>query len=431
MKGKNFNTDKKLLIPCVYLKDGRLVSGFKDDTVISDEPADFAADLVRRGADRLIIFDLSGGDREHEENLTVIREITANIDIPVIGAGNINRSEDVKKLKYAGCSSVALNMAKESNIELTEEVSKRFGRESITACADIEEQILDNAELIRGFVGDVILLNDVITDAYKDLRVFCVLNGADHEKAKAILSNECVAGISGDYVNHYPASLHELKRKFEDEGFGMNIWRHKFAFEEFKTGSDGLVPVVVQDEETDKVLMVAYMNREAYERTEETGIMTYYSRSRGKLWVKGETSGHYQYVRELYGDCDMDTILARVKQIGNACHTGSYSCFFNEIVDRDRKTKNPARVFEEVLSVILDRKENPKEGSYTNYLFEKGLDKILKKVGEEATEIVIAAKNPDKEEVKYEISDLLYHIMVLMAECGLDWNDITGELSKR
>ena len=127
----------------------------------------------------------------------------------------------------------------------------------------------------------------------------------------------------------------------------------------------------------------------------------------------------------------MDTILAKVKQIGAACHTGSYSCFFNEIVDRDRKTKNPARVFEEVLSVILDRKENPKEGSYTNYLFEKGLDKILKKVGEEATEIVIAAKNPDKEEVKYEISDLLYHIMVLMAECGLDWNDITGELSKR
>lgn len=180
--------------------------------------------------------------------------------------------------------------------------------------------------------------------------------------------------------------------------------------------------------------MQAYMNEEAYKATIHTGKMTYYSRSRQELWIKGETSGHYQYVKSLYGDCDMDTILARVVQIGAACHTGSYSCFFNEIVTMDDKTDsqhNPLKVFEDVFSVIKDRKENPKEGSYTNYLFDKGVDKILKKLGEEATEIVIAAKNPNPNEIKYEICDFLYHMMVLMAEKGVTWEEITTELANR
>ena len=200
---------------------------------------------------------------------------------------------------------------------------------------------------------------------------------------------------------------------------------------ELKFNADGLIPAVIVHQETGKVLMVAYMNEEAYRKTIETGMMTYYSRSRNELWVKGETSGHYQYVKSLTADCDMDTILAKVAQIGNACHTGSYSCFFNEIVKTDTTAVDPLKVFENVYNVITDRRMNPKEGSYTNYLFDKGIDKILKKVGEEATEIVIAAKNPDKEEVKYEIADFLYHVMVLMAECGLDWSDITRELANR
>lgn len=173
--------------------------------------------------------------------------------------------------------------------------------------------------------------------------------------------------------------------------------------------------------------MVAYMNEEAYNQTLRTGRMTYYSRSRNELWLKGETSGHYQYVHSLTADCDLDTILAKVTQVGAACHTGSYSCFFNEIQNRSSKQEahNPMKVFEEVFAVIEDRKEHPKEGSYTNYLFEKGIDKILKKVGEEATEIVIAAKNPNPNEIKYEIADFLYHMMVLMAEKGVTWEEVT------
>ena len=192
-----------------------------------------------------------------------------------------------------------------------------------------------------------------------------------------------------------------------------------------------MIPVIVQDYKTDKVLMLAYMNEEAFNLTIKTGKMTYFSRSRNELWVKGETSGHYQFVKELSMDCDLDTMLAKVHLVGVLCHTGADTCFFNKLVKKEFDESNPIHVFEDVYKTILDRKVNPKEGSYTNYLFDKGIDKILKKVGEEATEIVIAAKNPDPQEVKYEISDFLYHVMVLMAEKGVTWKEITKELSRR
>ena len=214
----------------------------------------------------------------------------------------------------------------------------------------------------------------------------------------------------------------------------MGILESPYKWEEFKKDPQGLVPVIVQDYKTDAVLMLAYMDEDAFNYTLKTGKMTYYSRSRQERWVKGETSGHYQYVKKLTADCDMDTILAKVYQVGVACHTGAYSCFFNEIVkksDYDENEKNPLNVLMDVSAVIADRKKNPKEGSYTNYLFDKGIDKILKKVGEEATEIVIAAKNPNPEEIKYEISDFLYHIMVLMEEKGVTWQEIMEDLAKR
>ena len=211
----------------------------------------------------------------------------------------------------------------------------------------------------------------------------------------------------------------------------VNGFDAKLSFDDFKLNSDGLVPVIVQDYRTKEVLMMAYMNEEAFKATIRSGRMNYYSRSRQTQWLKGETSGHFQYVKELVADCDKDTLLAKVSQVGVACHTGSRSCFFNEVVKKEYLDTDPSKVFEDVYKVILDRREHPKEGSYTNYLFDKGIDKILKKVGEECTEIVIAAKNPDPEEIKYEISDFLYHVMVLMAEKGVTWEDITRELARR
>ena len=207
--------------------------------------------------------------------------------------------------------------------------------------------------------------------------------------------------------------------------------KSSIAWSDFKLNSDGMVPVIAQDYQTNEVLMLAYMNEEAFNQTVKTGRMTYYSRSRQKLWLKGETSGHFQYVKSLTIDCDLDTLLAKVDQVGAACHTGNPTCFFQPIVGSDNNEKSPVQVFEHVYQTIIDRKNNPKEGSYTNYLFEQGQDKILKKIGEEATGIVIASKNPNPEELKTEMADFLYHAMVLMVEKGVSWEEITRELAKR
>ncbi|MCR5303971.1 MAG: bifunctional phosphoribosyl-AMP cyclohydrolase/phosphoribosyl-ATP diphosphatase HisIE [Lachnospiraceae bacterium] len=228
----------------------------------------------------------------------------------------------------------------------------------------------------------------------------------------------------------------------------------------------GLIPVIVRDYENDDLLMMAWMDEDAYEKTLETGYMTYHSRSRNALWVKGETSGHYQKLVSLTADCDLDTLSAQVYQTGAACHTGNRSCFFNVIrkapgaddKETDEKPKDTVsevetgengQIFKEALEsintsntfagdvllrdlmVINDRKQNPAEGSYTNYLFDKGIDKILKKVGEEASEIIISAKNGDNDETVYEIGDFLYHLMVLMANEGITWEDVFRELENR
>ena len=192
---------------------------------------------------------------------------------------------------------------------------------------------------------------------------------------------------------------------------------------DFEKGN-GLLPVVVQDVHTKEVLMLAYMNEESLNKTIETKVATYYSRSRQALWVKGETSGHYQYVKDIRIDCDEDTILLLVEQVGAACHTGHYSC---SQYRRRRKMKELDVLYE----TVIDRKANGEEGSYTSYLFNKGLDKILKKVGEECTEVVIASLSQSKEELVGEIGDLMYHLIVLMVEKGITLDDVNAELEKR
>lgn len=207
---------------------------------------------------------------------------------------------------------------------------------------------------------------------------------------------------------------------------------------ELKFDSQGLIPTITQDERTKEVLMVAYMNKEALQKTLETGKVHYYSRSRQKLWLKGESSGHFQIVKEIAFDCDLDAVLIQVEQIGGACHTGHRSCFYrslqnNELQEKEENAINPDKfeVLQQVYEVIVDRRKNPKEGSYTNYLFDKGIDKMLKKVGEESAEVIIASKNNDKAEITYEMSDLLYHLMVVMVQTGVKWDDLCNELIKR
>jgi phosphoribosyl-ATP pyrophosphohydrolase/phosphoribosyl-AMP cyclohydrolase len=389
------------------------------------------------GADELLVFGFSDSDEAHDKAIGILREIARVVEIPIIASDEIKRVEDVKKLLYAGASKAVLNYANQSNIELTEEVSKRFGKEKIAVSVDNIQIIANNKTLIANFADEIVFVNPENETVLKevaeqlDTPVLPVWNVARKTDIKSVLSIANVSGISVRELNGMKVDFMQIKQECKEAGIPVSLFESSMQWSDFKLNSDGMVPVIVQDYITDEVLMLAYMNEEAYNNTVATGKMTYYSRSRDELWVKGLTSGHFQYVKSLTADCDVDTILAKVSQVGAACHTGSRTCFFNKLVEKEGTVTNPLKVFEEVYNVIADRKENPKEGSYTNYLFDKGIDKILKKVGEEATEIVIAAKNPDPEEIKYEASDFLYHLMVLMVERGVTWSDITKELANR
>lgn len=199
-----------------------------------------------------------------------------------------------------------------------------------------------------------------------------------------------------------------------------------------KFDEKGLVPAIAQDVKTGQVLMLAYMNAESLQMTLDSGYATYFSRSRQQLWRKGETSGHTQRVLEMRYDCDGDALLLAVEQEGPACHTGEISCFHNPILTADADDLPPtADVVQQVYDVICDRKEHPREGSYTNYLLEKGVEKICKKVGEEASETIIAAMKRSKPEVCYEAADLVYHLLVLLFEQGVTPDDLWAELARR
>lgn len=418
------------IIPSIYLYNGNVVDKETKEIVGDGDAVELATFYNNRGADELLVFDLSSSDSEHDANIGTMIKIQDAVDIQMIVGGNVKRLEDVKKYIYTGAKKAILDMSKDANVEIVKEASERFGSDKIAIMLNKDYDFSKIKQLKYDGVSLIIAdscANECIGLGIKVLALNCNFTFNDmvefgkQDKVYGISDNSFAGDF--DFLN--------FKAQLKEEGVNTIVFESAMSFDQFKKNSDGMIPVVVQDYKTDKVLMVAYMNEEAFNLTIKTGKMTYFSRSRNEIWVKGVTSGHFQYVKELSMDCDLDTMLAKVYQVGVPCHTGADTCFFNTLVKKEYDESNPMRVFEDVYNVILDRKKNPKEGSYTNYLFDKGIDKILKKVGEEATEIVIAAKNPDPQEVKYEISDFLYHVMVLMAEKGVSWKEITKELSRR
>ncbi len=424
----------KRLTPCILIDRGKAVKWFDDRSVISRDVVALAKHYAERGADELLVFDLSTSDEDHEEAIDLMRRINRFISIPMVAGGNIRREEDVKKYLYAGAKRAILNFSKVASQEMLESVSKRFGKERIAVSLNDFDALFKQQHLIEEYASELIFMHRLDLDSVMNITsIPCVVvtDTMEQNEILKILKSSGVKGVSGQFISQEDMDFDEFKEICVQEGIKMTSFESILEFSELKLNASGLIPVIVQDYKTNEILMLAYMNKEAFNHTIKSGRMTYYSRSRKELWIKGETSGHYQYLKSLTVDCDKDTLLAKVEQIGAACHTGSRSCFFQQIVGNDYDMTNPLQVFESVYSTIVNRKENPKEGSYTNYLFDKGIDKILKKVGEEATEIVIAAKNPNPEEIKYEISDFLYHVMVLMVERGITWEDITRELADR
>ena len=417
---------KVKIIPCVTLDNPVEEAKFYNDT----------------GADAVAFFDSKASREGLEKNIPVIKEIAREVDIPIIACGGVRRLEDVKKLLYAGASKVCMKSAPLDDISIVKEASERFGSERIIVTIDLtdcEDPVTYGKALKEAGAGELLLVhygklnryNEYVKQVKKEVGLPIIVSSYSTEGEEIA---ELLNDTNAETISLYNLQQHDvmqLKLACREKGVPVNLYENAVPFSEFKTDDKGLVPCIVQDYKTKDVLMMAYMNAESFEKTLKTGRMTYFSRSRNELWTKGETSGHFQYVKSLAIDCDKDTILAKVSQVGAACHTGNRSCFYTPLVEKEYNDTNPLTVFQDVYDIIMDRKKHPKEGSYTNYLFDKGIDKILKKVGEECTEVVIAAKNPDKDELKYEISDLLYHLMVLMAERDTTWTEVIRELAER
>ncbi len=389
------------------------------------------------GADGLYLYNFSGDEKSREEFLSVVRQIEKVIDVPFVMGLYVERFEDAKKALYTGASKVVIRKALLPEEKELKEIFARFGKEKLAIEIDMKADFQTSEQLDSfyemGF-GTAILKHIDTTKSFSEAIAntkieVMVRDGLIRNDLAEIFSYQTVQAVMTNYFEE--KDLYKAKRGLKKQGVDVEVFESLIDFDDFKLTDNGLIPAIVQDYRTGEVLMMAYMNRESYEMTIKTGRMTYYSRSRQELWLKGETSSHFQYVKSLMLDCDNDTILAKVRQVGAACHTGNRSCFFKELAKKEYIATNPLTVLTDDFNIIMERKRKPKEGSYTNYLFNKGIDKILKKCGEEASEIIIAAKNPDAEELKYEIADFLYHMMVLMAECGLDWDDITKELVNR
>lgn len=424
----------KRLIPCIFVKGEQLTDWFQNKEPLPGDAAELAKYYNDNGADELLLFDVSDTGEEHEAVFNLIRRINRIVGIPITAGGSIRRLEDVKKILYAGAKRAMADLALPGSINLIENASKRFGKEKIGVCLNDFDGLFKQQHVIKNCCSEIVFMHRLDLNSVEnitDIPCVIVTDTMEEEELFLILKSPGVKGVSGKYISQRETSFSDFKEKCVQNGIKMTSFESTMEFSKFKTDERGLIPVIVQHYRTQDVLMLAYMNEEAFYKTIKTGKMTYFSRSRQKLWVKGETSGNFQYMKSLSVDCDCDTLLAKVEQIGAACHTGNPTCFYQQLVGNEAVEKNPIQIFETVYDKITDRRENPKEGSYTNYLFDKGIDKILKKVGEEATEVVIAAKNPNPEEVKYEMADFLYHAMVLMVEKGVKWEDIIEELSKR
>ncbi len=288
--------EQKNIVATIYLKDGKAVKSPTDFTPDGDlfERAKIYNDC---GIDKIIIFDLSEDDEEHEKNLKTIKDLNHNLEIKVCAGGNINRFEDIKKIFYTGCLQVMLNGAKPQSMKLAQEASKRFGKERVLVSVKNVDFIFKNHENMEENFHEMLVLNKSMLDAAENITTIPAVVAVDNydlEEITGILRRDLVRGVSGKFITEPGTDIMQLKTELSARGLRMVNFTSALKWSDFKLNSDGMVPVIVQDYRTDEVLMLAYMNEEAFEKTISLGKMTYYSRSRGELWMKGETSGHIQ-----------------------------------------------------------------------------------------------------------------------------------------
>ena len=304
----------KRLIPCIFIKDGKAVRWIDDPTVVSKDVIELAKYYSDHGADELIVLDLSDSDEEHDETITLMKRINRVIRIPMIAGGNIRRQEDIKKILYTGAKRAMLNFSKPDSVKLIEDAAKRFGKEKLAVSLNDFDALFKHQHLIQDYSSEIVFMHRLDLNSIMNVTdVPCVIITDTEEESELFKILKCpgVRGLSGRYVSRTDIDCVAFKDKCTEEGIKMTSFESMMEFSQFKTNDQGLIPVIVQHYKTQEILMLAYMNDESFYETIKTGKMTYFSRSRQKLWVKGETSGHFQYVKSLTIDCDLDTLLAK------------------------------------------------------------------------------------------------------------------------
>lgn len=426
--------EQKNLVATIYLHDGYALT--------DPESPDSRTDAVKlaqiyndSGIDKLLLLDLSEDVDEREKNIHTIRQINRSIDIKTCGGGGIKRLNDIRRFFYVGCEEVILNGDKPETPALCKEACEHFGSDKLLVSLDTVDFIFKTRDFIKDTVHELLIMDESLVTSIEnmtDIPYLLKVDDNDLDHITDCLRSDLIRGIYGRFLNDTELDIMQLKATLSDRGISMDNFEPKLLWSDLKVNSDGLVPVVVQDYQTNLVYMVAYMNEEAFNTTIRIGKMTYWSRSRQELWIKGMTSGHVQYVKSLTADCDYDTILAKVSQVGGiACHTGAQSCFFNEIVKKEFFDRSPQNVMARLYDQIRSYKADPEIDSFTNTLYEQGLDAILTKFGSEMTELIIAEKGNDKQKQIQESADIIYYLMMLMIEKGITWEDVTMELSQR
>ncbi len=440
----------KRIIPCLDIKNGEVVKGTKFENITRmGNPIELASFYNANGADELVFYDITASSDNRSPFLECIQSVAKAISIPFTVGGGVRTLDDFTDLLRSGADKVSVNSHAFYNPGLIKDASERFGSQCVVVSVDVKKVDdryvvfthggrqntgMDALVWIKTAVslgaGEV-CVNAIDCDGVKKGYDIAFLKCLEKEIAVPIIASGG-AGKAEDFVKLFQetrvtgalaasmfhtqqSSITEVKLALLSRGIPCR----PFLKPHFK---EPLLPVIVQDMDTLGILMQAYTNEDALEHTLNTGLAHFFSRSRGALWLKGETSGNVLRVHDIRMDCDGDCLLYIVSPKGPACHTGNASCFYPSLPKES--------VFNTLMTTILDRKSNPKEGSYTQYLFEKGIDKILKKIGEEASEVIIGAKNAP-EELVYEASDLIYHLFVLLANEGISLADIEHELSRR
>ena len=469
--GVNEMSFEKKVVPCLDILNGKVVKGVNFEGMKElGCPSELALRYSRDGADEIVLLNIAGTSDGIFNLMKVLSDIASKVNVPIAVGGGVNSTDQMGALLRAGASKVSINSAAVKDPDLINRASVLFGRSSVISaidakrCGDNKWEVMVNggksgtgidavqwAKEVESRGAGEILLTSVDSDGVKEGYDIALtraiadagsipvtasggvgsldhfLSGITEGHASAVLAASVFH--TGTYTVEQVKSYlmaHNVKVRTNE--------KNEFDVDSLKFNSDGLIPAIVQDYSTKEVLMMAWMNRESLLKTLESGQTWFWSRSRRELWHKGETSGNVQAVRNVKADCDMDTLLITVKQTGVACHTGNRSCFFNEVSEQfpcDIASGASCGILNEVYDVLIDRRDNPVEGSYTSALMTKGLDRILKKIGEEAGEFIIAAKNDVDEETVWELADLWFHSLVVLAKLEIPVSAVYKELARR